>query len=367
MNYYRIASPLVTMCMLTMASTILLTGCGKKDKLVTQVVASVEGEEITVQQINGVLSKARGISPENLSKAKVEILGSLVEQQLAINMAISKKLDRSPEVVAALESARRDILSRAALEQIAASQAKPTDEDAKKYYIDHPELFSERRIFNVQEIAFGKNVENIDEIRIQIGNSRTMEELAAWLKAKNIQFAANAGSRAAEQVPLEVLPKLHAFKDGQIGLIESNDAYLVMHVVGSRLQSVSEVQALPTIKLFLMNQRGAEAVKLAKEEMKSKANIKYFGEFAGGEASFKAKAEADTKAAVEATEQAKFKAKAESDLAAKLKSDEQAATIAEQEARSKARAEARAQIEKEKGTASETSQINLEKGLKGLK
>ncbi len=344
-----------------------VAACGKKDKAATQVVAAVDGEEITVQQINGVLSKARGVTPENLPKAKADILSGLVDQQIAINLAINKKLDRSPEVVAALESARREILARAALEQIAATAEKPTDEDAKKYYSAHPELFSARRIFNLQEIALGKNLPDVEQVRSRVANSKTMEELVAWLKSQNIQYAANAGTRPAEQVPLEVLPKLHQFKDGQIGLIDGKEGYLIMRVVSSTAQPVSEVQALPTIKVFLGNQRGAEAVNLVKTEMKTKAKIEYFGEFSGGEAVFKAKAEAEAKAAAESAASAKAKSQQDAEAAAKVKADDQAAALADQEARSKARAEARAQADSEKKTANPAEAVNLEKGLKGLK
>jgi len=367
MSSNRTPSRLLVMLLAASAVALFVTGCGNKDKAATQVVASVDGEEITVQQINGVLSKARGISPENLPKAKVDILGGLVEQQLAINLATSKKLDRSPEVVAAIENARREILARAALEQIVSAQTKPSDEDAKKYYAENPALFSERRVFNLQEIALGKNVADIESVRAQAASAKSMEELAAWLKSRKIEFSANTGARPAEQLPLEVLPKLHSLKDGQIGFLEGKDGYLIMRVVASRVQPVSEAQALPTIKVFLGNKAGAEAVKLAKDEMKAKAKIEYFGEFAGGETAFKAKAEADAKAAADAAEQAKAKAILDAEAAAKAKADEQAAALADQEARAKARADARAQAGKEKGTAGTTTAVDLEKGIKGLK
>jgi len=357
----------ITALAVASAITLLIAGCGKKDKAATQVVAAVDGEEISVSQINGVLTRARGITPESLPKAKVDILGGLVEQQLAINLATSQKLDRSPEVVAAIENAKRDILARAALDQIANAVAKPTDEEAKKYYADNPALFSERRVFNLQEIALRKTTPNMDQVRAQVASAKSMEDIAAWLKSNKIEFAPNAGSRPAEQVPLEVLPKLHAFKDGQIGLIEGNEGFLIMRVVASRAQPVAEAQALPTIKVFLTNQRGAEAVKLAKVDMKAKAKIEYFGEFAGGEAAFKAKAEADAKAAAEAAVQAKAKASADADAVAKAKAEEQAAALADQEARAKARAEARAQSGKDKAGATNADAANLEKGIKGLK
>lgn len=348
------------------AVTALLVGCGKKEGAATQVVASVDGQEITVQQINTVLSKARGVTPESLPKVKVDILSALVEQQLAVNLAISKKLDRSPEVVAAIETAKRDILARAALDQIAATQAKPTDEEIKNYFNENPALFSERRVFNLQEIAFSASTKGIDQIREKAAAAKSIEEVATWLKEKDIQFSSSAGTRSAEQVPLEVLPKLHSFKDGQVGLIEGKDGYLVIRVVASRSQPVTEAQALPMIKVFLSNQRALELVKLTRDEMKAKAKIEYFGEFAGGEVAFKAKAESDAKAAAEATAQAQAKQKADADALAKQKADEQAAAQVEAEARAKARTEARAQSAKDQPASNKANAVNLEKGIKGL-
>lgn len=352
---------------LIIASAVVLAtaGCGKKEVTSTQVVASVDGEEISVHQVNALLGKARGVTQETLPLAKAEILGSLVDQQLAINMALSKKLDREPEIVAAIETAKREILARAALEQIASAQAKPTEEEAKKYYADNPALFSQRRIYNLQEITLGKATPNLDQVRARVASAKSMEEIAAWLKERNINFAPNSGTRSAEQLPLEILPKLHALKDGQIAFVESKDNFLVMRVAGSQLQPVSEAQALPAINVFLTNQRGGEAIKAARADMKSKAKIEYFGEFAGGEAALKTKAKAEADAAAEAKAKAAADAKATADATAKLKAEEQAAAQAEQEARAKARDDARSQA----GQAEPASPnaANLEKGLKGLK
>lgn len=358
------APSLVSTLVLAAATCIIVTGCGKKDKAATQVIASVDGEEISIHQMNTVLSKATGISPERLPQVKQDILTGLVEQQLAVNLAMSKKLDRTPEVVMAIENAKREILGRAALEQIAIAQPKPTDEEAKQYFADNPALFSQRRVFSLQEIAIRKAGKDISELRERAANAKSIEEVAGWLKEKGIEFSVNGGTRSAEQIPLEVLPKLHTFKDGQVGLIEGKDAYLVMRLVASRVQPVTEAQALPTIKVFLANQRGAEAVKREKDALKAKAKIEYFGEFAGGEAAFKAKAQADAKAAEDAKAQEKAKAQADAEALSQQKAAEAAAAQADAEARSKARAEARAQSG---ATTEKPVAIDLEKGMKGLK
>ncbi|MEY4882689.1 MAG: peptidyl-prolyl cis-trans isomerase, EpsD family [Pseudomonadota bacterium] len=352
---------------MAVAASTLVIGCGKKDNTATQIVARVDGEEISVHQINTVLAKANGVTPDNLPLAKRDILEKLVNQQIAINEATAKKLDRLPEVVTAIENAKREILARAVFDQIAASQPKPTDDEAKKYYAEHPELFAQRRLFSLQEIALRKTTKDIELVRDKVATAKSMDEISAWLKDKGIEFTLNGGTRAAEQIPLEVLPKLHLFKDGQTGLLEGKDAFFITRLVASRSAPIEEAQALPRIKVFLYNQRGGEAVKVEQAALKVKAKVEYLGEFAGGEAAFKAKVEADAKAATSADAQAKVKAKADADALAKQKADEQAIAQAEAEARSKARAESRTQSGKDQKPADPSANANLEQGIKGLK
>ena len=132
----------------------LAIGCGKKEeaKAATQVAAKVNADEITVHQVNNVLARSPNVTPEIAEKAKREILNRLIDQQLAKQQAIEKKLDRSPNVVQAIEAAKDEILARAYLEHVAGAQPRPTEEEIKKYYAEHPELFARRRVFNLEEI-----------------------------------------------------------------------------------------------------------------------------------------------------------------------------------------------------------------------
>lgn len=346
---------------------LVLVGCAKKDGP-TQAAARVDGEEISIHQINRVLSRAQGVTPETLSKTKFDILEGLIDQQLAINLAISKKLDRSPEVVSAIESAKREIIARAAVEQMAAAVPKPTDEEAKQYFAENPALFSERRVYSLQEIALPKGTKDIAAIGEKAASVKSMDDMSAWLKDKKIAFSGNAGNRSAEQIPLEILPKLHRFKDGQIGMIEGRDAFLIMRLVASKPQPVIEAEALPRIKTFLFNQRATEAVKQERLQMKAKAKIEYMGDFSGGEAAFKAKTEAQMQAKLQSDAQAAEKAKSDAEALAQQKAADQTSAQAAAQERSKARADARTQSEKDTLKTTDTpASANLEKGIKGLK
>jgi EpsD family peptidyl-prolyl cis-trans isomerase len=200
---------------------ISLAAWSKKDRAATQVVARVDGEEISIHQVNRVLSRAQAVNAENLSEVKLEILESLVDQQLPINLAMSKKLDRSPDVVTGIEKAKREIIARAVIEQVSTVVSQPSDEEAKKYLAENPALFSESRLFSLQEIALPKTTKDFASIADKITSAKSMEEMSAWLQEKKIQFSSDGGTQAAEPISLEILSKLYQFKDGQIRMTES--------------------------------------------------------------------------------------------------------------------------------------------------
>ena len=265
-----------------------LAACGGKDekKPASQIAAKVNAEEISVHQINFVLGRsaaAGSVSPEQAPKLRREILEKLVDQQLAVEQAVEKKLHRSPDILMALEAARREILARAYVEQLTGALPKPTIEEARKYYGEHPQLFAERRIYNMQEIILPTSANAVGALREMITAGKPIEEIANWLKNKDIKFSGGSATRPAEQIPLDLLPRVHTLKDGQGLVIEGKETTTVMRVVASQSSPVTEATALPRIQQFLGNQRAGEAASNEFKQLKSKAKITYQGEFAEAE------------------------------------------------------------------------------------
>jgi EpsD family peptidyl-prolyl cis-trans isomerase len=259
-----------------------LGGCGKNDdkKPASQVAAKVNSEEITVHQVNNVLARAQNVPPEAAARAKREIVERLVDQSLAKQQAIEKKLDRSPNVVQAIEAAKSEILARAYLQQVAAAQAKPTPEEVKKYYGEHPDLFSQRRLYMIEEIALAHDEKVLPELRQKAARAKSMQEIGEWLKGHEVQYMVNRGARAAEQIPFEILPKLAAMKDGEIQVLESAERVNVIRLVASKAAPVDEATAAPRIEQFLYARRSNEVIAEEMKRLKSHAKIEYVGEFA---------------------------------------------------------------------------------------
>lgn len=254
----------------------VMTGCGESDanNPSTQVVAKVNGDEISVHQVNNAVAQIPNVTPENVDKVRSEVLEKLINQQLAIQQAEERKIDRSSEVMMKIDAAKREILTRAYLSQVVASLPKPSEDEAQKFYQEHPALFSERRIYNLQEIVLQQPHPPAAELRELIAG-KSMAEVEAALKAQNISYNTNSGTRAAEQIALPVLDGLAEIKDGETKVVETPKAVLILHVAASQSAPVTEEVAMQRIPQYLANEQAKEAITADLDRLKAKADIKY--------------------------------------------------------------------------------------------
>lgn len=269
-----------------LAAAALLAACGeKKDATATQTAAKVNKDEITVHQINFVLQQQRNLRPEQTDAASKQILERLIDQQLALQKAEESKIDRDPRVMQQIEAARREIIARAYLEKVGEAAPKPTPEEIKKYYDEKPALFSQRRIYQIQEISIEAPPERLPEIREKLGAAKNINEFVAYLNSSGLRFQGNQAVRAAEQLPLASLDALSKLQDGQALVVPTPTGAQVAVLAGSRMQPVTEEQARPAIEQFLLNERRRKLVEDDIKALRAAAKIEYVGKFAAAAAS----------------------------------------------------------------------------------
>jgi EpsD family peptidyl-prolyl cis-trans isomerase len=277
-NSTRLITPLNKKLILSLA-LLFISSCSDNDKpAATQIVAKVNDDEISVHQLNNSMAQLPLIAPENLASVRMDLVGKLVNEQLAVQQALSQKLDRSSEVMMQIEAARREILTKAYLKQVVSALPKPSVEDTKKFYDAHPELFAERRIYNLQQITIPNPHPSVAEIQ-KLTADKSMTDIVTSLKQNKIVFTAGAATRAAEQIPLTTLTALAKTQDGQINIIESPQAITIVRVEASQVAPLSEEIALQRIPQYLMNDQAKVAINDKLAQLKSTSKIVYMNEF----------------------------------------------------------------------------------------
>src|SRR5574340_198672 len=267
---------------------VLAAGCGdKKDEAATggekaaaRVAAKVNGTELTVSQVNYALQRIPNLDAEQSKAASLQVLRNLVDQDVIAQKALADKLDRDPMVVQALDAARRQILAEAYMSRKLGAPVEPSDAEVTDYFNKHPELFAKRKIYRLQELSIKAPTDKHDVIRTQLGASKTLNDFAAWLKSENYETKVAQGVKAAEQLPLQILPQLAQMPNGQAMVANAPEGLTVIVVADSQVQPVTLEQAKPAIQCLLQAEARQKAAKAERANLEARAKIEYVGEFA---------------------------------------------------------------------------------------
>ena len=269
----------LTICMVGIS---LLSACSNESsqKVSTQVVAKVNDAEISMHQLNQVMKEIPNLTAENAVETRKLVLERLVDQQIVIEKANKESLDRSPDVIMAIEAAKKDILAKAYLQKILANSSQINDREIKKYYAENKSLFANRRIYSLQDIVTDSSAETVSLLNTGVEQGKTMQEIASSLQEKSIKYAGKAYTLPAEQLPLDVLPKLQNLNEGDsIVLTIDNNTHL-LNITKIQNAPLNLVAATPSIKNYFVNTRGKALIEEKIKQFRQEAKIEYMGDFA---------------------------------------------------------------------------------------
>ncbi|MDP1790642.1 MAG: peptidyl-prolyl cis-trans isomerase, EpsD family, partial [Methylibium sp.] len=101
-----------------------LAACGERqDARSSQVAAQVGAGEVSIHQVNLVLQRQADLRPEQVEAASRTALERLIQLELAVQKGADAKIDRDPQVVQAVDFARREVLARAYIDRLADAAA----------------------------------------------------------------------------------------------------------------------------------------------------------------------------------------------------------------------------------------------------
>jgi peptidyl-prolyl cis-trans isomerase C len=287
------------------AGVILLTvaglaACGgDKQKKVGQALASVNGEEITALQLNEELQRA-GVPAAQQEAASKQLLEALIDRQVVENVALKEKIDRDPKVMQAVERAKALIISQAYMQKKLSGMTPPSKAEVEDYFNKHPELFSNRKQFDMRQLLIASKDMN-DALKQVIDKSKSLDEVAAWMESNKIGFARAQVSRTTTDLAPELVAKLQSMPKGQLFIINEGERAMLMTIVDIKEVPVKLAAAAPQIEQYLVNTRAKDAAKQEMERLRAAAKIEYLNQPAAATAASGAASAASASASAAAT------------------------------------------------------------------
>ncbi|MBI5659256.1 MAG: peptidyl-prolyl cis-trans isomerase, EpsD family [Nitrosomonadales bacterium] len=247
---------------------------GKKEKA-GQALAKVNGEEITVLQLNDELSRAN-VQPGQQEAASKQLLESLIDRQLILAEAARNKMDRTPDVMKAIERAKAQIIAQAYLQSITAKLTKPSRAEVEDYFQKHPEFFAQRKQFDMKQLVISGNDFN-DNFKRALDSARSLDDVAAWLDKNGVRYGRGQLTRTSTDMPPEMSSRLLAMPRSQLFIVREGGNSLINALVDIKDAPVAAKDAAPQIEKYLFNKKLKEAADAEVAHLRSSAKIEYLG------------------------------------------------------------------------------------------
>jgi EpsD family peptidyl-prolyl cis-trans isomerase len=264
-----------------LGGALVLTGCSQQEEAEPgPAAATVNGITIPVAQIEADMAKLGQVPAGQSAEMGNRILKNVVDQELLAQQAIMSKLDALPDVQMKIAAARRQILAEAKIDVLTQNAVQPGETEIKTYFDAHPELFSQRRIYKVQELIVTTTPEKIGEVAAMASQAKSPQAFAASVQAKGLPVSAREAIRAAEDLPSELVVKLSQLKNGQSMTQTQGGKFTLIILVASESRPVDLSQASPMIERYLLNADKREKVEVELSKLRGQTKIEYFSPYA---------------------------------------------------------------------------------------
>jgi len=256
---------------------LLVISCAKKDD--GKVLATIDGEKVTLQEFNKELDKI----PMNMKmlvaseSGKKNYLDRLVVKKLLLKEASKAKIESDKEFQERVNDIKEQLLIETLLKKKITADTQMSEDDLKKYYEEHKEEFKKDREINTRHILL-KTEEEAKQVQGKLQKGEDFTELA-----KKYSIDPNVRTTGGEigfQPKGSLIPEYEnasfkLIKVGQVsGIVKTQFGY---HII--RLEGVKPPSYVPfeEVKDFIKQKNAQEKQKevLEKyiEELKKNAKI----------------------------------------------------------------------------------------------
>ncbi|MBB5984664.1 EpsD family peptidyl-prolyl cis-trans isomerase [Sphingobium lignivorans] len=251
--------------------SLLLSACQKKAE--GQVVAIVNGEEITLTELNAEIAEMNLPASADKNAVRSRVLQRMVDRRLLVQAAKEAGLDRDPAYLTQERRMQEQLLvsmyGKKAMDTIKVPDTAALD----RFVSTHPQQFAERTRFRLDQLVIDMPS---DPKRLkELESAHTLDEVASRLTAMGISFQRNAGALDSATVAPQVLQRILALPAGEPFIVPNGNRLVINSIVGREPISVTPEQSRQMAAQAMRNEELNKIGEQRLQEAKTKAKIEY--------------------------------------------------------------------------------------------
>lgn len=208
---------------------------GSKPKAPTgQVVATVGGHEITVRQLNAELNGAAPVAPAAQKEQKRAALNFMIERRVLADEARKQGIDKDPDFILLSQRAMDTLLAQQLQAKVAAAVPAITLDEATRFENANPNIFAERKIFEVDQIRMNQPSDRAILAKLQ--PLKTLDEVVNLLTESKIPFQRGTSTIDAVGQNPKLIDAIVALPPQEVFVFPAGNQIMINQVKSARTE-----------------------------------------------------------------------------------------------------------------------------------
>lgn len=262
--------------LLACTGILFLQGCNSEPT--GQVLAVVNGEEITQQELNAELAELGQAAAGDKQAIRRQVLQQIIERRLLAQVAKEEGLDRDPTYIIRERRLNEELLVQMYGKKTADTVRVPNSAAVQNYIRENPGKFNQRTAYLVDQISF--DVPSDSAVLKQLEADKTLADVEDTLKSLKIEYVKGKNSVDSGNVPTAVLNQILALPAGEPFVIPSQGKVVVSVITGRQPVAVNQRDAVPMAAQSMRAESLGKLMQSRLDEAKATAKITYQTDFA---------------------------------------------------------------------------------------
>jgi EpsD family peptidyl-prolyl cis-trans isomerase len=237
------------------------SGGGGGSAPVGQVIAVVDGREITMRNVDVELGGALPADPKARAAAQQAALHAIVSRIILADEARAQGLDKTPEFALRKEAAIDAMLAQSLASKFAASVPAAAPDEAQTFVAAHPDSFAERKIFTVDQVRTNRPPDAALIEALKPLNS--LDDVETLLQRQHIEYHRVTTDLDVLALDPKTAASISALPPNEVFVIPTGGAVLISQIKQSRVQPFTGDPATQYALRYIQAQRSREATQRA--------------------------------------------------------------------------------------------------------
>jgi EpsD family peptidyl-prolyl cis-trans isomerase len=256
---------------IAVAAALAVSGCDKKAE--GQVVAIVNGEEISAAELNAEMRNVNLPSGADTKQVRATVLQGIIDRRVIAQQAREDGLDKSPDFLNQQRRTTEDLLIRLFANRQTNTNQLPGEQQIAQFISKNPRMFADREQWNLEQLRFAMPKD--PQVLKRLDAAQTLPEVAKTLAEAGVSVTPAKTKLDTAVVPQDIYGRVATMPAGRPFIFPVGGQGIASTIVSREPAPLTGEAARPIAVAAIRRQQSGEAMQRKLKSLKQTAKIEY--------------------------------------------------------------------------------------------